>query len=201
MAIIKANDGKFLVKYARDIIENYFRGAETKVPEKKKELLSTSKGIYVIFKGFPNGYLRGSAGYPDAILPLDKAIQELTIKAATMDRRYHPIKRNELKDVIIEISILSEPEKLDVSSKDHLDKIKIGRDGLIVEYGGLKSVMLPQFSLEQRWSAKELLSLACSRADIKPDVCSSESTILYRFRADIFTEVEPRGKVIKKKLT
>ncbi|HIE34219.1 MAG TPA: TIGR00296 family protein [Candidatus Altiarchaeales archaeon] len=200
MAIIKANEGKFLVKYARNIIENYFRGADAKVSEKKKELLSMSKGIYVVFRGFPKGYLRGSAGYPEAVLPLGEAIRELTIKAATMDRRYHPIKSDELGSVIIEVSILSKPEKLDMSSKDYLNKIRIGRDGLIVEYGGLKSVMLPQFPLEQQWSVKELLSLTCLKAGIEPDVCSSAETNLYRFYAAIFSEVEPRGKIIKKKL-
>lgn len=196
---IRLSDGEFLVKFARQVIEEYFGKERVKTVEDNAEILSKSMGVYVIFRVYPKGYIRGCAGYMEPIMNLERAIRELTIYAAVRDIRYNPIRSSELNAVIIEISLLSKPEIIEVeSTDDYIDKIKIGRDGLIVERGRFRGIMLPQIPFEQKWGPKELLSLTCLKAGLEADAYIDGETKIYRFTADIFTETEPRGKVIRR---
>ena len=71
--------------------------------------------------------LRGCVGYSDPLYPLHQTISRCTRSAASEDYRFQPVKRGELSELRISISVLSSLERV-----DNLENIVVGRDGLLV---------------------------------------------------------------------
>ncbi len=83
----------------------------------------------------------------------------------------------ELDDIVIEVTVLSPPEIIKVSKpEDYLKDIVIGRDGLIVEQGFYKGLLLPQVPVEQGWDKEEFLSHTCIKAGLMPDAWFDKQT-------------------------
>ena len=57
--------------------------------------------------------------------PLDRAIKELTISAASRDYRFPPITMEDLLDLKVSITILSEPEEYYDCEKDNHNLTKL----------------------------------------------------------------------------
>ncbi|MFC1643906.1 AmmeMemoRadiSam system protein A [Candidatus Omnitrophota bacterium] len=108
------------------------------------------------------GGLRGCMGmFAPAGAPLYKNVIDRTIAAAVRDPRFPPVKYSELKDIKIEISVLTTPEELDFSSpEDLLAKLKPFEDGVILTTGYGASTYLPQV-WEQLPKKEEFLSRLC----------------------------------------
>jgi len=118
-----------------------------------------------------------------------------------MDPRFPPLEIGELNRVIIEVTVLTKPEIITVDDpKDYVEHIKIGRDGLIVEQGFYKGLLLPQVPVEQGWDKEEYLSHTCMKAGLMPDAWFDKSTKIYRFSGQIFTETVPDGEIKEKKI-
>ena len=89
----------------------------------------------------------------------------------------------------------------------HLDKTKhytkevtIGKDGLIVERGYRRGLLLPQVPVEWKWKVDQFLSHTCMKAGLLPDCWLEEDTKIYKFTAEIFTEAKPHGEIREKQL-
>jgi len=118
-----------------------------------------------------------------------------------MDPRFPPLEIDELDRIIIEVTVLTKPEVIKVDDpKDYVEHIKIGRDGLIVEQGFYKGLLLPQVPVEQGWDKEEYLSHTCMKAGLMPDAWFDKSTKIYRFSGQIFTETVPDGEIKEKKI-
>lgn len=195
-------DGIFLVKLARRTIERYLADGKTIVVSKDtSEKLKAKAGVFVTLNTHPAKDLRGCIGYPEPILPLVNAIIKAAISAATEDPRFPPLPYDELNKTIIEVSILTPPELIRVkTAKDYLKEIEIGRDGLIVEKGFYRGLLLPQVAVDEGWDVEEFLSYTCLKAGLFSDCWFDEETKIYRFSGIVFSETEPRGKIIKKSL-
>jgi len=155
MALTK-EDGALLIKAAREAIEHFSEFGE--IPSVLKEVdldaYQEPRGVFVTLK--KKGQLRGCIGFPLPMFPLGQAVVKAAVAAAFDDYRFEPLKKEELKDLDIEISVLSVPETIEVSDpSEYLEKIKIGRDGLIIEYLGHTGLLLPQVPGEQGWDIKE----------------------------------------------
>ena len=197
--MVNLNDGKKAVIYARKIVEEYVKNQTVPITD-LKGFFNEKHGAFVTIHTFPNHDLRGCVGIPLPVMSLQDAIGE-GAKSATHDPRFPPLDVNELKKIIIEVTILSKPEKINAESpEDYLSEIEIGRDGLIVEQGLFKGLLLPQVPVEQGWNKEEFLSHTCMKAGLMPDAWFNKSTILYRFNGQIFTEIEPYGEIMEKKL-
>ena len=111
------------------------------------------------------------------------------------------MREEELDKVVIEASLLTPPEIITVKKPKHYVKeVVIGRDGLIVEKGFRRGLLLPQVPVEWKWKVDEFLSHTCMKAGLLPDSWLEEGVKIYKFSAKIFSEVEPRGDVVEKKL-
>ncbi len=75
----------------------------------------------------------------------------------------------------------------------------IGRDGIIVEYGLYRGLLLPQVPVEQGWGPEEYLEYGCLKAGISPDMWVDDMTKVYVFRGQIFQEKSPKGEVVEEK--
>ena len=53
------------------------------------------------------GQLRGCIGYLEAVKPLGQTVREMAVAAAFHDPRFRPLGQEELKDLEVEISVLS----------------------------------------------------------------------------------------------
>lgn len=138
-------------------------------------------GIFVTLK--KNHDLRGCIGFIKGYEPLKAAIPEIAISAATRDTRFTPVKFEELKDLKIEISILSPLEEV----KD-ISQIKIGRDGLLLQLAGHSGLLLPQVPVEWNWSLDEFLDHLCLKAGLPIGSHKAKDAKLQKFSAEVFGE-------------
>lgn len=90
------------------------------------------------------GQLRGCVGVLQAHRPLIEDVASNAFQAAFNDSRFEPVRQNEIDDIEISISILTEPVLLPVSSEeDLLRKLNPHRDGVILSYGRQRATFLP----------------------------------------------------------
>jgi|YelNatPaOPRAMG01_1025707.scaffolds.fasta_scaffold01016_7 uncharacterized protein (TIGR00296 family) len=192
--MLNLEQGKELIKLAR-------KSVETKKVEKKfSKDFEIRKGVFVTIETFPEKELRGCIGFPRAIYPLGEAVQRAAISAAYEDSRFEPLKKEELEKVVFEISILTEPELIEVKNpKEYFGKIEEGKDGLILQNGPFAGLFLPQVWKYFK-SKEEFLENLCFKAGLTPDYIYRKDTRIWKFRAQIFAEEKPNGKVIEVKL-
>ena len=133
----------------------------------------------------PAGDLRGCIGHVPPDWPLGEVIRRVAVSAARSDPRFGPITPEELPDLRIEISVLSELVQVEAAD---LCRLVIGRDGVFVRQGRTQAVLLPQVATEQGLDVEGFLSAACHKAGLKPGSWREPATEVFTFTADVFTE-------------
>ncbi len=173
----------FLLKAARDNISSWLekgRGIQIFPTDAPKNTLAR-RGVFVTLK--KSGALRGCIGYVIGIKPLVLAVLDNSYNAAFKDPRFGPLAAEELKGITIEISVLTVPREV-----RSVDEIQVGRDGLIVERGSNRGLLLPQVATEQGWDRNTFLDQTCNKAGLRPGAWKDADTKLLRFRAEVFGE-------------
>ena len=197
-------EGKFLVKLARQTVTTYLEnGLLLQVSDEISSKLMEPVGVFVTLSIYnnENKMLRGCIGLPYPTTPLAKAVIEAAISAATQDPRFSPVTPEELDQIVFEVSVLTPPELVSTEKPtDYPIKIKVGRDGLIIEYGYNKGLLLPQVPVELNWKEEEFLCQTAMKAGLPPDSWLLKDTRIYRFQAIIFEEVSPKGNIERKKI-
>ncbi len=197
--MLSKEEGKQAVQLARDIVETTVKqsiSTERHFPS----VFNKKHGAFVTLHTASNHLLRGCIGIPESIMPLDKAIKEAAT-SVTHDPRFPPLNQDELSSILVEVTILSPPEQLHVNQpQEYMDNIIIGRDGLILEQGLRKGLLLPQVPVEQEWDKETFLSQTCLKAGLPPDAWFDKETKVFTFTGQIFTEKEPYGSITEKKL-
>lgn len=146
------------------------------------ESLKESQGVFVTLK--KQGQLRGCIGRIVTDQPLYLSTRDMAVAAASEDPRFPSVRPEELKDIEIEISVLSKPR--DVSNAD---EIVLGRDGVIIGQGMRQGVFLPQVADETGWTKEKFLSELCSqKAGLPSDCWQDPQTRIKIFTADVFAE-------------
>ena len=196
---LSLEEGKFLIQLARKAVKTYLETGKTvKAPEETPKKLFERCGVFVTLNSLKNGEknLRGCIGYPYPTSPLVEAVIDSALNAATRDPRFYPLSLSELDKVVFEVSVLTPPEAVEVENpKEYLSKIKVGKDGLIVEKGAFKGLLLPQVPVEWGWCEEEFLCHCCVKAGIPPDSWLTKGVKIYRFHAIIFEEETPQGEI------
>lgn len=192
---------KKLLNIARQTIEAYIK--ERRVPQFSEDdpELSKSYGAFVTLRkctlnrarsgSGPRSKsrddeesLRGCIGHIISKEPLYKVVRDMTIASSTQDPRFPPVTANELKDIKIEISVLSVPKLI----KD-IKEFELGKHGVIVQKGYNQGVFLPQVATETGWGKEEFLSNLCShKAGLSSDAWKDKDTKIYIFEAEVFEE-------------
>ncbi len=197
-------EGEFLVKLARKAVEEYLKtGKVANTPKDAPAKLQQRCGVFVTINSLEHGReeLRGCIGYPYPTTILVQAVIECAISSATQDPRFYPLSAEELEHVVFEVSVLTPPEAISVENLKHLpSKIRVGEDGLIVEKGFYKGLLLPQVAVEYKWDEEEFLCQCCVKAGLSPDEWLVKMTKVHKFQAIVFEEETPKGKIVRKKL-
>ena len=138
---------------------------------------------------------------PYPTTPLVKAVVQAATSAAFKDPRFNPVQIEEMKNLSIEVSILTPPEKIEEKNPDMIPRIvKIGRDGFIIGRGLNKGLLLPQVPVEWGWDSSQFLSQCCFKAGLPQHSWKEQGTEIYLFQAIIFKEDGPNGKINRQKL-
>ncbi len=147
------------------------------------------RGVFVTLKEAADGRLRGCVGFPLPLYPLRTGIPRAAIGAATSDPRFPRVRHSELDELRIEVSILTVPQPIPGRSpKERLAAVRVGRDGLLIEYRGASGLLLPQVASEQGWGPEELLAGTCLKAGLPTDAWMDLRAMVSRFQATIFSE-------------
>jgi uncharacterized protein len=200
--LIKISDkeGEQLVRLARQAVKKYL-DKSTIIHLIDQDQLSQEVGVFVTlyYRGKnKEEHLRGCIGFPIPEKKLYQSVIEAAINAATQDPRFSSVGRDELANIIFEVSILSSPEKIKVQNTiDYKNHIKIGRDGLILKCKYGSGLLLPQVAMELNWDIDEYLTNICYKANAPPDIWLMPESQLYKFEAMVYKEAEPNGKIFK----
>jgi len=191
------SDGVFLVKTARKAVTEFLsNGNRMKLEPDLEEKFSFNSGVFVTLNN-PDG-LRGCIGFPMPEKKLSHAIIEGAIAAATEDPRFPSVKTNELNDIVFEVTVLTPPVEIDVSDPmEYLEKIKVGRDGLIIRHSFSSGLLLPQVPVEYGWDVEEFLQHTCEKAGLSRDTWKNESVKIEKFEGIIFKEEIPNGAIVR----
>lgn len=195
--MISLIEGAELVRLARVAVEKYLQ--ESIIIKSEKHTLEKA-GVFVTLNYVTSSkkeYLRGCIGFPLPEKPLYHGVVEAAIAAATEDPRFPPLDRQELNNIVFEVSVLTSPQQISVSPAEYGKEIEIGRDGLILHWRFGSGLLLPQVPVELKWNVEEYLANICYKAGAPPDVWLDPSSKLYRFQAVVFKEVEPKGEVVQ----
>ena len=198
-------EGETLVHLARETVKQYLTTRKRlAIPKDTPEKLKQPCGVFVTINSLHSGQkeLRGCIGYPYPTEPLVQAVIDSAISAATQDPRFEPMTTEELENVVFEVSVLTPPEKIEANKPtEYPSKVKVGEDGLIVERGMYKGLLLPQVPVEWKWNEEEFLCQTCTKAGLPPDCWLMNGTKIYKFQAIIFEEERPRGQIKAKTLS
>jgi len=171
-----------LLKIARQTLENYLKTGGIPEFEVADERLNQYLGAFVTLR--KDSQLRGCIGLFEPKIPLGQVVQQMVIEAATKDFRFPPVTANELKDIKIEISVMSPWQKI-----ADWREIELGKHGVVVEKGGRSGVFLPQVATENNWDLETFMGQLCSqKAGLPADCWKNPSIDLYIFTAEVFEE-------------
>lgn len=185
---LSQEEGEFLVNLARSAIKSYLEDKKIlDVPEDTPDTLKDDMGAFVTLHR--DKELRGCIGYPEPVKPLVTTIIEVAISAATQDPRFPPVTSSELDSIQIEVTVLTKPQLVEVDSpSEYPEKIRVGEDGLIVELGYYRGLLLPQVPVEWCWDTEEFLSNTCMKAGLMPDCWLKSKVKIFKFQGQIFEE-------------
>ncbi len=130
--------------------------------------------------------LRGCIGSFARTLPLAVVVRQMARAAATEDPRFPPVQPAELRDIRVEISVLSPMQR--IRSAGDID---LGKHGIYIRKGDRAGTFLPQVATETGWTVEEFLGhCAADKAGIGWD--GWKSAELYVYQACVFGEPDPR---------
>ena len=178
--------GEYLVKIAKQAIEHYIETKEKlEIPDDYPIELDEKLGVFVTLN--KNNTLRGCIGYAEPIEPAIKATIEDAIAAAFNDPRFSAVTKDEFPILDLEVTVLTKPEMIIVAHPDqYFDEIEIGTDGLIIQKGYSRGLLLPQVATENAFTIEDFLEHTCMKAGISADSWMDESCDVYKFQGQIF---------------
>lgn len=137
---IKEYYSEYLLKLCRNIILSKFNKGTLYTAH--AQVFNQLGACFVTLK--KNNNLRGCIGSIIAHQSLINDIVQHSKDAAFHDPRFNPVEENEVDSLTIDISILSEPEKMSFKNEqDLLEQIVPFRDGIIIKDKYYQAVYLP----------------------------------------------------------
>ncbi len=169
-----------LLRLARQAIQTYVLQHRLINPEVKDPRLRASGASFVTIK-VAGHRLRGCIGNLLPYLPLYESVIRNAVAASSRDPRFPPMAPDELKDMEVEVTVLSPMEPV-----EDIDEIQVGKHGLYLLKGNHSGVLLPQVPVEFGWDRDTFLKQLALKAGLSPD--DWQGANLYKFTAEVFSE-------------
>ena len=131
--------------------------------------------------------LRGCIGSLQAHRSLLDDLLSNSYAAAFRDLRFKPLSQEELSELEVEVSILTQPKRVHYSDIASLkEQIIVGESGVELEYGRHRSTFLPQV-WEQLPEFETFFAYLCDKAELPQD-CLKLHPDIYSYRVEKFSE-------------
>lgn len=179
--MLTVDEKKTLLALARNTITLYVTDGRKPPLPKVVGALAEPHGAFVTIH--KHGQLRGCIGNMVGRGPLIEVIQEMAVAAATQDPRFHPVSRDELSAIDIEISVLSPLRRI-----TDVNEIEVGTHGIIMSRGAFHGVLLPQVATEYGWDRETFLIHTCLKAGLPTEAWKDPETAIEIFSAQVFGE-------------
>lgn len=171
-----------LLDTARTSIKSVFTGEKIPEPDYKEHpIFKSHAGAFVTLT--KSGSLRGCIGYIISDRPLFETVCDAAVQASQNDPRFPSVRQSEIKNLSIEISVLSEPFPL-----NNYDEIEIGKHGLILEEKGRRGLLLPQVPIEHHMNREQYLDAICQKSGFPAGYWKTKQLKLNAFTATVFCE-------------
>jgi MEMO1 family protein len=184
-----ARSRKLLLDLARKAVRAAANGENPPEPEAKElpEGLAQPRACFVTLK--KDQQLRGCIGSVFPREPLYRAVLSAGRSAAVEDHRFPPVKPDELKQIDIEVSVLTLPHRLKFASPDDLlEKLRPRVDGVVLRVGQQQGLFLPQV-WEQLPDKQEFLGrLAAEKAGLEATAWKRSDAKVLVFQVEAFKE-------------
>ncbi|RKY86111.1 AMMECR1 domain-containing protein [candidate division KSB1 bacterium] len=170
-----------LIEIAKTSIEKSVKGE--KLPDFKfdEPVMNEKRGAFVTIK--KSGKLRGCIGYVLPLFPLYETVLKAAKAAALEDPRFPSVSKNELKDLKIEISVLTPMKEI-----EDVNEIEVGKHGIMIKKGPYQGLLLPQVATEYNWDRKTFLEHTCLKAGLDMNAWRDKDTTILIFSAEVFEE-------------
>ena len=170
------HDAATAVTLDKKTIAQYVKQGTTPAPVPADTRLQANGATFVTINR--QGGLRGCIGNIEPIMPLYQSVIQNAVSASSRDPRFPPMKEGELKDMQVEVSVLSPLVEL----RDVRD-IRIGTHGLLLVHKAGSGLLLPQVPVEFGWDVPTFLKQLSYKAGL-PENAWKEGQ-LYGFTADV----------------
>jgi len=175
-----AADKKQMLSLARETIRRYLETGSVPLARGFSAGMDRPQGVFVTLR--KRGALRGCIGQMVPSRPLRVLVGSMALAAAFEDTRFDKVRASELKDLEVEISVLT-PFK-EVAGPN---AIVVGRDGVLLQKDRRSAVFLPQVATEEGWTRDEMLDNLCLKGGMSQG-CWRSGAKLSTFQADVFKE-------------
>jgi AmmeMemoRadiSam system protein B/AmmeMemoRadiSam system protein A len=170
---------KTLRQIAQSAIERRLKGETVPKIDIAGGHLKENRGAFVSLHR--QGRLRGCIGNIQPNRPLYQVVEEMAAAAAFDDTRFSPLSAGELKDLDLEISVLTPLKRV-----QEVNEIEVGKHGLYIKKGFYAGLLLPQVATEYKWDRVTFLEETCRKAGLPKNAWKEKGTEIYMFSADIF---------------
>jgi len=123
------------------------------------------------------GELRGCMGTLGPDRPIGETVALTALTAARRDPRFAPVDADELPLIHVDVSILGPPTELDDAAT-----FVPGVDGVIVERGGRRALLLPEVAIDHGWDGPRMFEAVSRKAGLPGDAWRDGQTRRLVFR-------------------
>ena len=135
-----------------------------------------------------NGQLRGCIGSLTDDEAISQGVRHNAVNAAFHDPRFPPLSQDELDQIQVEVSVLSEPQPLVYrDAQDLLTKLRVDVDGVILGKGFARATFLPQV-WEQLPNPKDFLTHLCRKAGLPGNAWENTKLDISTYQVEYFEE-------------
>lgn len=189
---LNQNQGRALLMLARSTLMERFN---REIPDSQRDemqrclkdpQLQTHCGTFVTLK--IDQQLRGCIGSLTGAESIIEGVRTNAISAAFHDPRFRPLRAKELDRIVIEVSVLTEPEPLDYSDAEDLaSRLRPNIDGVTIRKGTAGATFLPQV-WQQLPQTEAFLSQLCMKAGLAPETWRRDRLDVETYQVQYFEE-------------
>ena len=184
MSLLAESEKKLLLEIARRALAAAVERRREAAEFPSNGVLRRPGGAFVTLH--KHSKLRGCIGQLPGSVPLVEVVAHCAASAALEDPRFSPVRPDEVAEIDIEISVLSELE--DITA----EQIVPGKHGLVIGRGYNRGVLLPQVATQFNWNAQRFLEETCEKAGLDRNSWRDPQTHVQAFTAEVFGDAAPK---------
>lgn len=185
---IDRKQAKKLLELARQTIYAKLHDQALAIEQPEDDCFNENAATFVTLK--IAGQLRGCIGSLSPTVSLWESVKTNALSSAFHDSRFSPLTADELKDVHIDISILTSPVDLVyVDAEDLITLLRPGVDGVVLQYGSRGATFLPQV-WKQLPTAELFLGHLCLKAGLSENCWREDHPTIQTYTVQSFAEEE-----------